>query len=208
MLLKSFKGLVGSMSTYTNNYLVYDEKTNEGMLIDIAGNVDKVYNFVENSQIMVKYIVLTHCHGDHTLGIKELKNLYPNAKIIIHESDALGLTNDEVNRCSYIGREPNFTEADIIAKDGDVLNIGNVEAKIIHTPGHTKGSISILVGDALFSGDTMFKGTVGRTDLPTSSSYDMRQSIKKLLELPESTIVYPGHGISTIIGEEKETVIE
>ena len=204
MLLKSFKGLVGTMSTYTNNYLVYDEKTNEGMLIDVADNVDKIYNFIENSQIKLKYIVLTHCHGDHTLGIKELKNLYPNSKIIIHESDAYGLTDDEINRCSYIGREPNFTEADIIVKDGEFLEIGEIKAEIIHTPGHTKGSISILVGDALFSGDTLFKGAVGRTDLPTSSSFDMRQSIKKLLELPENTIVYPGHGMSTIIDEEKE----
>lgn len=202
MLLKTFKGLVGSMSTYTNTYIVYDEKTNEGILIDVADNVDKIYNFIENSQISLKYIVLTHCHGDHTLGIKELKNLYPKVKIIIHEYDAQGLTNDEINRCSYIGREPNFTEADIVVKDGDVLEIGDTKAKIIHTPGHTKGSISILIKDALFSGDTLFKDTYGRTDLPTSSAMEIRESLRKLFKLPENTIVYPGHGITTIIGDE------
>ena len=203
MLLKTFKGLVGSMSTYTNTYIIYDEKTNEGILIDVADNVDKIYNFIENSQILLKYVVLTHCHGDHTLGIKELKNLYPKVKIIIHEYDASGLTNDDINRCSFINREPNFTEADIVVKDGDILEFGNTKAKIIHTPGHTKGSISILIGDALFSGDTLFKETVGRTDLPTGSAFDLAKYIKKLLLLPDNTIVYPGHRITTIIGDEK-----
>ncbi|MBQ9267477.1 MAG: MBL fold metallo-hydrolase [Clostridia bacterium] len=203
MLLKTFKGLVGAMDTYTNTYVVYDEKTNEGILIDVADNVDKIYNFTENSRITLKYVVLTHCHGDHTLGIKELKRLYPKVKIIIHKEDARGLTDDEINRCSSIGREPNFTEADLVVRDGDVLEFGETKAQIIHTPGHTKGGICLLIEDALFSGDTLFKGTTGRTDLPTGSRWEMADSVKKLLQLPENTIVYPGHGATTIIGEEK-----
>lgn len=203
MLLKSFKGLVGSIGTYTNTYVVYNEKTKEGILIDVAGNVDKIYNFIENSQIKLKYIVLTHCHGDHIFGIKELKREYPNSKIIIHEDDAAGLTDDTINQCSYIGIPPNFIEADIVVKDGDVLDIGETKATIIHTPGHTKGSISILVEDALFSGDTLFKGTIGRTDLPTGSNLEMRTSIEKLLKLQDNVIVYPGHGFSTMIVDEK-----
>ena len=203
MLLKTFKGLVGLMQTYTNTYVVYDEKTKVGILIDVADNVDKLYNFIENSGITLKYIVLTHCHGDHTAGLKELKRSYPSAKIIIHEEDAKGLTDDEINRCSFIGREHNFTEADIVVRDGDVLEFGELSATVIHTPGHTKGSISLLVEDALFSGDTIFKGTVGRTDLPTSSSAELKLSIKKLLKLPNNTIIYPGHGLSSIIEDEK-----
>ena len=88
-------------------------------------------------------------------------------------------------------------------KDGDEIKIGEIVAKIIHTPGHTAGSISILIEDALFSGDTLFRGTQGRTDLPTGDENQMRKSLKKLLELPEDTIVYPGHGVGTIISDEK-----
>ena len=203
MLLKTFKGLVGNMQSYTNNYVVYDDKTREGILIDVSNDVDKIYDFIENSQIHLKYIVLTHCHGDYIDGIKELRRMYPSVKIVIHEEDSFGLTNDEISRCTAIGREPNFIEADIALKDGDVLKFGEISAKIIHTPGHTAGSISILIEDALFSGDTLFKGTTGRVDLPTGDKWNMKSSIEKLLKLPENTIVYPGHGYSTIIADEK-----
>lgn len=191
------------MQSYTNNYIVYDDKEKEGILIDVSNDVDKIADFIENSQLCLKYVVLTHCHGDHTDGIKELRRLYPTTKILIHEDDMSGLINDEINRCSLIGREPNFIEADIALKDEDVLKFGNLEAKVIHTPGHTAGSISILIEDALFSGDTLFKGTTGRIDLPTGDKWKMKNSIEKLLKLPNNTIVYPGHGYSTIIEDEK-----
>lgn len=191
------------MQSYTNNYIVYDDKEKEGILIDVSNDVDKITDFIENLQICLKYVVLTHCHGDHTDGIKELRRLYPTTKILIHEDDMSGLINDEINRCSLIGREPNFIEADIALKDEDVLKFGNLEARVIHTPGHTAGSISILIEDALFSGDTLFKGTTGRIDLPTGDKWKMKNSIEKLLKLPNNTIIYPGHGYSTIIEDEK-----
>ncbi len=191
------------MQSYTNNYVVYDDKAREGILIDVSNDVDKIVDFIENSQIRLKYVVLTHCHGDHTDGIKEIRRLYPNTKILIHEDDMAGLIDDEINRCSLIGREPNFIEADIALKDEDVLKFGNLEAKVIHTPGHTVGSISILIEDALFSGDTLFKGTTGRIDLPTGDKWKMKSSIEKLLKLPDNTIIYPGHGFSTIVQDEK-----
>lgn len=191
------------MQSYTNNYIVYDDKEKEGILIDVSNDVDKITDFIENLQICLKYVVLTHCHGDHTDGIKELRRLYPTTKILIHEDDMSGLINGEINRCSLIGREPNFIEADIALKDEDVLKFGNLEARVIHTPGHTAGSISILIEDALFSGDTLFKGTTGRIDLPTGDKWKMKNSIEKLLKLPNNTIIYPGHGYSTMIEDEK-----
>lgn len=203
MLLKSFKGIVGELDTFTNTYVVHDEKTKEGIIIDIANNADKLYNYIENIEIKPKYIVLTHCHADHTAGLKNIKNYYPNIKIIIHEYDSHGLTDDSINMCSYISTESNFVPADIVAKDGDEIKFGNITAKIIHTPGHTVGSISILIEDALFSGDTLFRGTHGRTDLPTGNEFDMQKSLKKLLNLKEDIIVYPGHGVSTMICDEK-----
>ena len=203
MLLKTFKGFVGHMESYTNTYLVYDEKSFEGTLIDIANNVEKIQEFVESINIKVKYLILTHCHGDHIDGIKDLKRVYPDIKILIHELDAKGLTIDKINLANELGIESNFIEADLVLKDSDIVNVGDLKLKIIHTPGHTAGSISILVEDALFSGDTLFKGSYGRTDFPTGNSIDMMNSIKKLLELPENVIVYPGHEQSTMIGDEK-----
>ena len=88
MLLKTFKGVVGEMGTFTNTYVVHDEKTKEGIIIDIANNADKIYNYIENSEIKPKYIILTHCHGDHVTGLKNIKNYYPNIKIMIHEADS------------------------------------------------------------------------------------------------------------------------
>jgi glyoxylase-like metal-dependent hydrolase (beta-lactamase superfamily II) len=204
MLLKTFKVIVGTMGIYTNSYVVADEASKEGILIDPAGEVDKIYNYIENSGIKLKYIIITHCHGDHIAGLKGFKRYYPNVKIVIHELDKAGLTDDSINLCTYIDISENFIDADVIVKDGDLLEFGKVQVKIIYTPGHTKGSISLLIKDALFSGDTLFKGAWGRTDLPTSDFKSIIRSIEqKLMTLPENTIVYPGHGAISIIREEK-----
>ena len=203
MLLKTFKGIVGALGQYTNTYLVYDETTFDGALIDIASNLDKIKEFVNNLNIHLKYLILTHCHADHITSLKDLKKEYPDVKILIHELDAKSLVNNEINLSCLLEAEPNFIEADNILKDGDSIQVGNMTLNIIHTPGHTAGSISILVGDALFSGDTLFKGSYGRTDFPTGNTLDMMQSINKLLQLPENTIVYPGHEQMTMIGEER-----
>lgn len=201
MLLKTFRGVIPGMCT--NTYIVHDEVTKEGIMIDIVNNVDQIASYIEENNINLKYIVLTHCHADHTVGLQDFKNQYPTAKILIHEDDYDGLTNSKINQCEIVGVEPNFVSADITLKDNDEITFGNLKAQIIHTPGHTKGSISILVEDALFSGDTLFKGTHGRTDLPTGSENDMESSLKRLLELPDNTIVYPGHGFATMIMDER-----
>lgn len=203
MLLKTFKGLVGTLGAYTNTYLIYDEETFEGMLIDLANNVEKIKEFQEERKIKLKYLVFTHCHADHIAGLKHFKKIYPDVKILIHEMDAQGLVNDEINLCSMLETELNFIEADRTLKDGDIISIGNLKVKVIHTPGHTSGSSSFLVEDALFSGDTLFKGTHGRTDMPTGNFKAMLESLRKLMELPDNTIVYPGHEELTMIGEEK-----
>ncbi len=205
MLLKTFRVMPGNANIYTNTYVVADEKTKKGILIDAPGAIDKIYNYVENMNIKLEYVILTHCHGDHIAGLKELRRNYPRIKIVINEDEKDGLTDDSINLCSFLALPENYIEADITVKEGDVIEFGTLKAMIIHTPGHTAGSMSILVNDAVFTGDTLFKRVYGRTDLKTGSEREIMWSIKdKLLKLPENTIVYPGHGAITIIREEKE----
>ncbi|MBR3888080.1 MAG: MBL fold metallo-hydrolase [Clostridia bacterium] len=209
MILKTFRAQVGEFQTFTNMYVVFDEETKEGILIDAGAGADKIINYIENMNVKLKYIILTHCHVDHVADLRKIRKDFPRVPIVINEEDAEGLAKAEVNMCELLGVENNFLDADILVKDGDVLTFGNVTAQLIHTPGHTAGSMSILIEDALFSGDTLFKGTRGRTDLPTGSEREILWSIKdKLLKLPEETIVYPGHGSTTIIRDEKEWYVE
>jgi len=144
----------------------------------------------------LKYIFLTHCHGDHIGGVTELKERM-GGKVLIHRDDADGLNDRKINLTEFMEGFPEIElEADSRIDDGDLLHIGELEFKVIHTPGHTKGGVSLYQKEQklLFSGDTLFRGTWGRTDLPTSDFKQIMESItKKLLILPEDTIVYPGH---------------
>lgn len=202
MLLKTLKGTVGILGSYTNTYLVYDEKTFEGVQIDLADNVKEIKKYVEELNIQLKYLILTHCHADHIAGLKEIKKYYPEIKVLIHELDAPGLTRDEINLSQYLEVESNFIEANRTLKENDIIEVGGMKIKVLHTPGHTAGSISLLIEDALFSGDTLFRGSYGRTDFPTGDSIEMMKSIGRLLKLPGETIVYPGHDQTTKISEE------
>lgn len=189
----------------TNCYIITDEKTREVMVIDPAGDVDKIENVIKPINGKIKYIYLTHCHGDHILGVKELKERC-GGKILIHRYDAEGLNDKTINLSLYIDIPEIELEADSRVDDNDIIHLGDLEFRVIHTPGHTKGGSSLYCEKekCLFSGDTMFRGTWGRTDIPTSSLKDIMNSIqKKLLVLPDDTIVYPGHGKSTMIREEK-----
>ncbi len=205
MIMKTFRAQLGNFQMFTNMYAVFDEETREGILIDAGAGADKIINYLDNMNVKLKYIVLTHCHVDHIADLRKIRIAFPRAQIVINEIDAPGLSKAEINMCELLGFENNFLDADIVVKDGDILTFGNIEALMIHTPGHTAGSMSILIKDALFTGDTLFKGTRGRTDLPTSSEREILWSInEKILTLPENTIVYPGHGSTTMIKDEKE----
>jgi len=179
----------------TNCYIIADEEKNEAMVIDPAGDVDKIIEMLDILNAKLKYIYLTHCHGDHIGGVEELRRR-TDSKVLIHRIDSQGLNNKNISLTEYIGMEDILLEPDSRVDDEDLLHIGNIEFKVIHTPGHTKGSSCIYSEkyNMLFSGDTLFRGTWGRTDLPTSSFEDIINSItKKLMLLPDETIVYPGH---------------
>lgn len=194
----------------TNCYIVLDEKSKEIMVIDPAGDVDKINDMINILGGHLKYIYLTHCHGDHITGVSELKNKC-GGKILIHRDDAEGLNDAAVNLTPYIRKEKIELEADSRVDDNDLIHLGDLEFKVIHTPGHTKGGTSLYCEKekCLFSGDTLFRGTWGRTDLPTSNLESIIESItKKLMILPGETIVYPGHGVSTRVEDEKPIYLE
>ena len=158
----------------------------------------------------LKYIYLTHCHGDHIEGVQELKQR-KGGKVLIHFMDAEGLNDSSINLTNIVDLPEIELEADSRVNDNDLLHIGNIEFRVIYTPGHTIGSTSLYceAEKLLFSGDTLFRGTWGRTDLPTSDFQSIIDSVtNKLMILPDETIVYPGHGKSTKIGEEKPIYLE
>lgn len=209
MILKRIKVLT-ELNDYTNCYIVQDEKSKETMVIDPGGEVEKIVEMLDIIEAKVKYIYLTHCHADHAGGVNKLKKI-KGGKVLIHRFDAEGLSNDAICLGTYIGMEPISLEADSRIDDNDIIHIGNIEFEVIHTPGHTKGGTCLYCKEEnlLFSGDTLFRGTWGRTDLPTGSFEDIINSImKKLMVLPDETICYPGHGKSTKIFEEKPIYLE
>lgn len=194
----------------TNCYIIFDEESKETMVIDPAGDVDKIEEMINILNGKLKYIYLTHCHGDHIVGVTELKNRC-GGKVLIHRDDAEGLDNPDINLTPYIMEYPIELEADSRIDDEDLIHLGDLEFRVIHTPGHTKGGTSLYCEkeSCLFSGDTLFRGTWGRTDLPTGSIEDIMDSIvNKLMILPDDTICYPGHGLSTKIGDEKPIYLE
>lgn len=209
MILKRLK-VETSLGEPTNCYIVEDEKTKETMVVDPGGEANKIIEMLDILEAKLKYIYLTHCHADHIGAVTELKNA-KGGKILIHRLDAEGLNTEDINLSSCINMGDIELEPDSRVDDGDLIHLGNLEFKVIHTPGHTQGGTSLYCKEEglLFSGDTLFRGTWGRTDLPTSSFTDIIDSItEKLLVLPNNTIVYPGHGKSTEIGEEKPIYLE
>ena len=195
----------GGFVDKTNCYIVEDENTKETMVIDPGGDVDSIIELLDILDANLKYIYLTHCHGDHIAGTKELKEK-KGGKILIQRFDADGLHDSSINLREYIGLTSENLEADSIVDDNDLIHIGKLEFRVIHTPGHTKGGSCLYCEEEklLFSGDTLFKGTWGRTDLPTSDFVSIINSItNKLLVLPDETIVYPGHGQPTRIRDEE-----
>lgn len=189
----------------TNCYIVQDEETKETIVIDPAGELEKIVEMLDILEAKLKYIYLTHCHADHIGAATGLNKKY-GAKILIHRNGLENLKNDEVVLNEYIGEDEIILEPDSRVDDSDLIHIGNIEFKVLHTPGHTNCSTSLYCEEykMLFSGDTIFRGAWGRTDLPTSSFEDIIKSIdEKIIILPEDTIIYPGHGKSTIVKEEK-----
>lgn len=210
MILKRVQVKTPQVGLLTNSYIICDEETKEAMVIDPGGEPKRIAEVLDILEAKLKYIFLTHCHADHIGGVGELKNL-KGGKILVSRPDSEGLYNKDINLAEYINMEIPELEADSRVDDGDLIHVGNIEFKIIATPGHTKGGLSLYSEKEglVFTGDTLFSGSWGRTDLPTGSFVEIITSITdKLMTLPDDTIVYPGHGKITMIQDERNIYLE
>jgi len=197
-----------------NCYIVGCKQTKEGLVIDPGADGEKILETIQKKEVNIKYIINTHAHIDHIGANKYLKDKL-SAEICMHEEDIKFLKDSSLNLSDFAPPDSQdeflpFPQPDIVLHDGSRLKIGNIEASILHTPGHTPGGISIVINPApacrggVYTGDTLFWGSIGNTSFPLSDYELLINSIKnKLLTLPDDFIVYPGHGSPTTIGKEK-----
>lgn len=202
-MVKIYHKVVGSIST--NCYLVVNEESNQGIIVDPADMPDSLCKMIDDAKCDLKAILLTHGHFDHIGACDVLRDKY-NAKVYAALEEEELLSMPHLNLSASFG-EGFVVKADELHRDGDVLELAGMNIKAIHTPGHTIGSCCYYLKDenVLFSGDTLFCESIGRTDFPTGSGAKLRASLRdKLSELPNETDVLPGHGEFTNIGHEKE----
>lgn len=199
--MEVIKKSLGQMGT--NCYVIWDEKSLEAAVIDPGFEDQRIIDIIKENKLNVKYILLTHGHFDHLGGVNQIKQL-TGAKVLIHENDAECLTESRRNLSFLAGMSMELEPADGFLKEDDPIVLGNISIRVIHTPGHSKGGVCLLADDVLFSGDTLFSTSIGRTDFVDGDLNELLSGITaKLFILPDSTKVLPGHGDDTTIGYEK-----
>ncbi len=191
-----------SEDTHSNTYLLVDSESKEAAVVD-PSHMPSVFD-VDLSTLNIKYILLTHAHFDHMFKLDKYVRDY-GAKVCVHAFDAEFLSDADKNCSTYFMPEDlTWNDADITFEEGQKFCIGQTEITAIHTPGHTPGSVCFICGDALFSGDTLFYGSRGRTDFPGGNDFSMRYSLERLKNIDKNYTVYCGHGQQTTLDREKK----
>ena len=198
MLMKSL--VVGPLQV--NCFVIADEKTGESMVIDPGDEPDRIIDVIKGNGLKVKYIICTHAHFDHVGGITELKD-ETDAKIVIHQEER-ELYNSAMDQAAFWGYElAPLPEPDMFVKEGDKIEIGHLSFEVFHSPGHSPGGISLYGEGVVFTGDTLFAGSVGRTDFYGGDINKLKKSFLRLMSLPPDTKVFCGHGRLSTIRQEK-----
>jgi len=189
-----------------NCYILGDEETKEAVVIDPGGDEDEILEALNFHGLQLKTIIDTHGHFDHVDANQPLKDA-TGAAIAIHEADAAMLAKPSAEAMFFTGNRLRLSAADILLKEGDVLTFGKYRLKVLHTPGHTPGGISLVMEDSplVYVGDLLFQGSIGRTDFPGGSFEDLINAVKtKIFTLGDNYTVYPGHGPVTTVGQERK----
>jgi len=184
----------------TNCYIVYDETEKQAFCVDCSDKISNAYfDFIEKNALQIQYLLLTHGHYDHAADILAFTRRFPNSQVVISQTDYENIRQEKSVFCESDA----FPEPSMLVNDGDILPFLNSSIKIIATPGHTSGSVCYLFGDALFCGDTVFDGSIGRTDMATGSFFEIMKSVAKIASLGNYAL-YPGHMSTTDIATQKE----
>lgn len=185
-----------------NCYIVADEQTKEAILFDPGDEPDRIMDVIRENGLTIEYIVLTHAHFDHVGAVPDIKK-ETNAKVAVHE-DELEIYDSVKDQGAFWGYDVvPLPPPDMLLKEGDEIKIGGLRFNVLHTPGHSPGSICLLGEGVVITGDTLFQGAVGRTDFYGGDMDKLKASFKRLLTLPDETRVLPGHGPLTTIGKER-----
>ncbi len=189
---------------FSNAYIVFDQGSLEGIIIDAGDEAEKILEVVRANDVRVKGIYLTHGHFDHILAVGDLRREL-GCGFYIHKADESILSRVPMDAKYFLGIDVDLPpKPDGWLRDGQTFKVGEALVKVIHTPGHTPGSVCYVIGENVFVGDTLFAGSIGRTDLPGGDINELARSLRgKILKLPDHYVVYPGHGPSSTIGVEK-----
>lgn len=193
--------VVGALEV--NCYIVFDEKGGKAVVVDPGDEPDRIMAVIKQNNLTVQYIVLTHAHFDHVGAVPEIKE-ETKARFAIHRDDAGVLRTIKDQGAMWGYKVHPLPEPDMLLKDEETIKAGGLAFDVLHTPGHSPGGMCLYGEETLFTGDTLFKGSVGRTDFPGGDINKLRDSFRRLMELPDDTRVFPGHMGETTIGRERK----